>query len=751
MLKCGRYYIIGVVYVKRIFSFALSMILLMAAVFAALPIEAAQAATAFTFPLPTANAPYYVTVLNKYSGGTEHSSYINQYVLGGSSAPNNIVVDIAASKNTPVYAVAAGTVTINKYTSGSGNHVVIKHSDGSYSYYGHLIELSSAAKGTTVSAGQQIGKVGMTGSATGYHIHFEWSKHDPYCLFANAGYVKILSNSGASKYPHTHTGNSGDDGASDPCTCSTSYKGTYKVKGTDGTLSISSGHGASTAAGNSKLGSIPEGASVTISMAEGYNGQGASSGLYGHVTYNGISGYCSMNYLEKVSSSTSCSCSTSYAGWYRVDSSAGLAISSGHGASTATGNTELGTIPNNTKVYISKAQAYNGLNNTSGKYGHVTYNGISGYCSMNRLELINSYTLTLNANGGSVSKSSFKVWAGINDNYDLSDYLPTRSGYIFQGWYTAASGGTQVYNSNGICTNEGTYWKSNTYVRGANATLYAHWIADTVFAGSIALNTGTGDITEGDTFTLTATVLPSNTTNKTLQWTSSDETVATVNNGVVTALHYGTTQIIASTTDGSALFAVCNITVRPAADYIECFPESMELSASGLGSTNWMIALTSPAGYMEDVIYSSSDESIITAVNGVAPTGANIGIISAVAPGTAKVYASIPYGLTAECTVTVTDDMPLVSLPEDLTEIKDEAFMGSDISRVEIPDGCTTIGSRAFAECGNLRYIYIPDSVTKIAEDAFQDCYMYIMMFCSEDSTAYQYAYDTGYRAIAVE
>ena len=745
MIKYGRYYRIGVVCVRKILSVTLAIILLVATLFAAVPMEAAQAATAFTFPLPTANAPYYVTVLNKYSNGTEHSSYINEWVLGGSSAPNNIVVDIAASKNTPVYAVAAGTVTINKYTSGSGNHVVIKHSDGSYSYYGHLIELSSAAKGTTVTAGQQIGKVGMTGSATGYHIHFEWSKHDPYCLFANAGLVKILSDSGASKYPHVHT-DGGDSGSSDPCTCSTKYAGTYKVKGTDGTLSISSGHGASTAAGNSKLGSIPEGASVSISMAEGYNGQGASSGLYGHVTYNGISGYCSMNYLEKVSSTTSCSCSTSYAGWYTVSASSGLAISSGHGASTATGNTELGVIPNGTKVYISKAQAYNGLNNTSGKYGHVTYNGISGYCSMNRLDLIDSYTLTLNANGGSVSKSSFKVWAGIKDNYDLSNYLPTRSGYIFQGWYTAASGGTQVYNANGVCTNEGSYWKNNTYVRGANATLYAHWIADTVFASSITLSEGAVVMTEGDTLTLSATVLPSNTTNKSVQWTSSDESVLTVNDGVCTAVGYGTAQVIASTTDGSALFDTCDFTVCPNVDMIEVFPESMVLAADGLGSDNWILALTSPAGYMDDVVWSSSDESIVTAVNGIAFSGADIGIVTAVSAGTAEVTASIPYGPSVTCTVTVTADMPLMTLPADLTKIEAEAFAGVDASRIEIPDGCTSIGSRAFADCADLRYISIPDSVTEIAEDAFQNCNEYMMIYCSENSAAYNHAYDYGFR-----
>ena len=41
---------------------------------------------------------------------------------------------------------------------------------------------------------------------------------------------------------------------------------------------------------------------------------------------------------------------------------------------------------------------------------------------------------------------------------------------------------------------------------------------------------------------------------------------------------------------------------------------------------------------------------------------------------------------------------------------------------VIIPDGCTSIGSRAFADCKNLLYVRIPASVTYIAGDAFEGC-----------------------------
>ena len=61
---------------------------------------------------------------------------------------------------------------------------------------------------------------------------------------------------------------------------------------------------------------------------------------------------------------------------------------------------------------------------------------------------------------------------------------------------------------------------------------------------------------------LTATVLPADTETQTVVWTSSDETIATVNAlGVVTAVDYGSCTITATTTDGTGLTASCTVTV----------------------------------------------------------------------------------------------------------------------------------------------------------------------------------------------
>ena len=60
-------------------------------------------------------------------------------------------------------------------------------------------------------------------------------------------------------------------------------------------------------------------------------------------------------------------------------------------------------------------------------------------------------------------------------------------------------------------------------------------------------------------------------------------------------------------------------------------------------------------------------------------------------------------------------------LPGDLTAIDDEAFMGTDAAVVSIPAGVTEIGSRAFADCPNLKHINLPEGAV-IAGDAFDGC-----------------------------
>lgn len=74
--------------------------------------------------------------------------------------------------------------------------------------------------------------------------------------------------------------------------------------------------------------------------------------------------------------------------------------------------------------------------------------------------------------------------------------------------------------------------------------------AEDISVESVTLDKTTLSINEGSSYTLTATITPSDATNKSLIWTSDNESVATVSNGKVTAVSEGTATITVTTVDG---------------------------------------------------------------------------------------------------------------------------------------------------------------------------------------------------------
>lgn len=117
------------------------------------------------------------------SSGTSSVGFIkpvNSYVTTGmyySSGGYHGAVDFGASgvNGMPVYAVADGiVVTVERWTTSYGNHVIIAHANGLYTLYAHGQAGSiCVSEGQTVKQGQQIMRVGSTGNSTGPHLHFE--------------------------------------------------------------------------------------------------------------------------------------------------------------------------------------------------------------------------------------------------------------------------------------------------------------------------------------------------------------------------------------------------------------------------------------------------------------------------------------------------------------------------------------------------------------------------------------------------
>jgi murein DD-endopeptidase MepM/ murein hydrolase activator NlpD len=82
--------------------------------------------------------------------------------------------DYAAASGTPVRAVGDATVVIAGQAHGYGNLIELRHRNGYLTRYGHLRAFATGIHpGAHVTIGQTIGYVGMTGFATGPHLHFE--------------------------------------------------------------------------------------------------------------------------------------------------------------------------------------------------------------------------------------------------------------------------------------------------------------------------------------------------------------------------------------------------------------------------------------------------------------------------------------------------------------------------------------------------------------------------------------------------
>lgn len=93
---------------------------------------------------------------------------------------NHTGVDLPLQTGKPVYAAFPGKVRVAQRSGGYGNLVIIRHSNGLETYYGHLSRID-VQEDQWVDAGQVIGLGGSTGHSTGPHLHFE-TRYKGYCF-----------------------------------------------------------------------------------------------------------------------------------------------------------------------------------------------------------------------------------------------------------------------------------------------------------------------------------------------------------------------------------------------------------------------------------------------------------------------------------------------------------------------------------------------------------------------------------------
>ena len=167
-----------------------------------------------------------------------------------------------------------------------------------------------------------------------------------------------------------------------------------------------------------------------------------------------------------------------------------------------------------------------------------------------------------------------------------------------------------------------------------------------VAATSISLNKKDAVIEKGSTTVLSVFFTPSNATDKSLTWESSNTAVATVANGTVTAVDAGDADI---TVKNGSLTDRCAVTVVISAGVVTLNKATLKLL---IGEKETLVATITPANTTDPAKWTSSDESVATV---------NDGLVKAIGAGAAKITITVG-AKAAECSVTVSKPAPAGSV-----------------------------------------------------------------------------------------
>lgn len=155
---------------------------------------------------------------------------------------------------------------------------------------------------------------------------------------------------------------------------------------------------------------------------------------------------------------------------------------------------------------------------------------------------------------------------------------------------------------------------------------------------------------DGSTYgscSLTATVSPSNATDKSITWTSSNNNVATINNGKVTAVAPGTATITATAADGSGKKAACTVTVQKMVSNVSLSSSDVILYKNGTNTIQLSATIQPTDASNKNVTWSSSDNNVVTVDQNGNVTAKGIG------NATISAKANDGSGRQATCNITV--------------------------------------------------------------------------------------------------
>ena len=188
---------------------------------------------------------------------------------------------------------------------------------------------------------------------------------------------------------------------------------------------------------------------------------------------------------------------------------------------------------------------------------------------------------------------------------------------------------------------------------GGRAELIGSVNLQKVEVTDITLSKSSVSLKEEETATVTATISPSNASNKTVKWTTSNDSVATVSGGTITAVGVGTATITATTSNG--LKKTVKVTVSTNPNIVK--PSGVTLATKTLklevGNSGTLSATVTPSNATnKTLVWTSSNTSVATVNNGV---------VTAVGAGKATITVTTVNGYKATATVTVTEpELPYI-------------------------------------------------------------------------------------------
>lgn len=235
--------------------------------------------------------------------------------------------------------------------------------------------------------------------------------------------------------------------------------------------------------------------------------------------------------------------------------------------------------------------------------------------------------------------------------------------------------------------------------------------AKVIIATAIRFTQTSETIAIGETLQLNAVLEPVNVTNSNINWTSTNPNVATVNStGLIQAVAQGSTQIIATTTDGSNLSAICEITVEKQfieITQIQIYPSSTRIP---VGKSVQLNAIITPTDATSTNLLWSSTNTSIAAVS-------QDGNVEAIAEGEATIIASTQDGsnLSAICNISVYNDIILISeIILNPVNIEGDENESATINAVIIPKNATNKQLRWYSSNDNVAVVN--DGVVKLVK-----------------------------------